>query len=75
MPTEAISQRVELGQNKAISALAFIQEGDALRLRVEFHMPIRQEAGKTYYKALGAEVEITELQRIALIHLFGGSPQ
>lgn len=54
---------VMLGQNKAISALTFETEGGKLQLGAVFHIPTRQEAGRTYYKALACKVEITEAQR------------
>lgn len=61
-----------LGENKAIAALTFETEGEKLELGAIFHIPIRQEGGKTFYKALACKVEITAEQREELIKMLGG---
>jgi len=63
---------VILGTNKAISALTFETEGGKLQLGAVFHIPTRQEAGKTYYKALACKVEITEEQRAEIVAMLEG---
>jgi hypothetical protein len=64
--------KVILGENKAIAALTFETEGPKLELGAIFHVPIRQEAGKTYYKALACKVEITDEQRNEIVKMLGG---
>ena len=64
--------KVILGENKAIAALTFETEGVKLELGAIFHIPIRQEGGKTFYKALACKVEISAEQRQELIKMLGG---
>lgn len=66
--------KVILGENKAIAALTFETDGDKLELGAIFHIPVRQEAGKTFYKALACKVEITHQQHDEIIKMLGGFP-
>lgn len=58
-----------LGENKAIAALTFETEGEKLELGAIFHIPTRQEGGRTFYKALACKVEITEAQRVEIVKM------
>jgi hypothetical protein len=65
---------VFLGPNKAISALTFERtEGGKLELGAVFHIPVRQEGPKTFYKALACKVEITETQRGEIAAMLEGN--
>ncbi len=64
--------KVLLGENKAIAALTFETEGKKLELGAIFHVPIRQEGPKTFYKALACKVEISPEQRAEIIKMLGG---
>jgi len=64
--------KVILGENKAIAALTFETEGDKLELGAIFHIPTRQEGGRTFYKALACKVQVTAEQRTELIKMLGG---
>lgn len=73
MPAQPKTQaKVILGENKAIAALTFETEGDKLELGAIFHIPTRQEGGKTFYKALACKVQVTAEQRAELITMLGG---
>ncbi len=65
--------KVILGENKAIAALTFETEGAKLELGAIFHIPVRQEGGKTFYKALACKIEITADQRNELVKMLGGT--
>lgn len=72
MPTKR-QARVTLGADKAIAALTF-GEGAKLELGAVFHVPVRQEGTKTFYRPIGCKVEITEDQRVEIIKMLGGVP-
>lgn len=72
MPTNKTQAKVILGENKAIAALTFETEGDKLELGAIFHIPTRQEGGKTYYKPLACKIEITSAQRAEIVTMLGG---
>lgn len=72
MPTNKTQAKVILGDNKAIAALTFETEGPKLELGAIFHVPVRQEGPKTFYKALACKVEITESQRAEIVKMLGG---
>lgn len=72
MPTNKTQAKVILGENKAIAALTFETEGDKLELGAIFHIPTRQEGGKTYYKPLACKIEITPAQRAEIVTMLGG---
>ena len=50
----------------------FETEGPKLELGAIFHIPVRQEGGKTFYKALACKVEITAEQRAEIVKMLGG---
>lgn len=60
------------GENKAIAAITFEHVDGKLELGAIFHVPTREEAGKTFYKRLACKITITEDQRQHLIKMFGG---
>ena len=63
---------VILGENKAISALTFETEGERLDIGAIFHIPVRQEGPKTFYKAIACKVQITKEQRAEIVKMLGG---
>jgi hypothetical protein len=63
---------VLFGKNQAISALTFEAEGGRLELGAVFHIPTREEAGKTYYKAMACKIQITKEQQAEIINMFQG---
>lgn len=74
MPTANKSQaKVFLGENKAIAALTFETEGETLELGAIFHVPVRQEGPKTFYKALACKVTISAEQRAEIVKMLGGT--
>ncbi len=73
-PIKPPSNCVLLGENSAISALTFEDKNGKLELGAIFHIPTRQEAGKTYYKAVACKIEITHEQHDAIMKMLGGMP-
>lgn len=66
--------KVSLGDNKAIAALTFATTVNGkLELGAVFHIPVRQEGGKTFFKAIACSVEITADQRSDIVKMFGGT--
>ena len=72
MASDKTQAKVILGENKAIAAVTFETDGAKLELGAIFHVPIRQEGPKTFYKALACKVEITNEQRSEIIKALGG---
>jgi hypothetical protein len=67
--------QILLGDNKAISALTFENEAGQMQLGALIRLPTSfdPKENKTYYKAIGIKVPITDAQRIAIIHMLGGT--
>ena len=67
--------QILLGENKAISALTFENESGLLQLGALIRLPTSfdPKENKTYYKPIGVKVPITDAQRIAIIHMLGGT--
>lgn len=63
--------KVTFGEQKAITEIYF--DGTST-LAVTSYVPIQGQAGKPAYKQLIASIEITDVERRKLVHLFGGTP-
>lgn len=72
MPPTTLPNSLVFGENKALSALTFEHADGKLELGAVFHVPTRQEGGKTFYKRLACKITITEEERHHLIKMLGG---
>lgn len=70
-----MGKAVDLGENKALSALTYEVQGDGNEiLGALFYIPTRKEGDKTFYSKLGVKTPITKEQRHDIIRMLGGTP-